>query len=329
MNIKAELREKELVFLLEKQLVPGVTLFGIRHGFLNDDLRAKAFNLLFNVRRDVDVAEVQAKFQAHAAKRVEDLPEGQTIINDVNRSLIINTVVGSMESKNKEELKRDLANMIKIFFLTNPNLFYYQGFNSVAETFMLTYGTDYGYLYLTHFADMFLRQFLAVKQFAKAVEPINDKIMRIVQSETKIEFESDQLMMTVGWVVSFFSHYITRNELLWRVWDFLICLKLSLADPRVLAKELPQELWKSKVLNHQEKGVIEQNLKRLAPIKSDEILIEYVIGKILIYFINREGSLEKNTELRFKFIKDIPFNTLDESEMEMILLRSLSLIQTV
>ena len=327
MDIKSQLREKELGFLLDKRLTKEVGIFGIRHGFLRTDFRTRAFNLLFRIDMDSAVLEAQAETQRHAATKVEEMSQGRVILNDVDRSFNLSVSCARLDEEAKAELKTQLLGLLKVFFLTHTDWDYYQGFNSIAETFLIAFGAELARVYLARFSDLFLQKFLTVKQIGQALEAINEKITRIVRSETKVEFEPEQLALTAGWVVSLLSHSLERPAHPWRIWDFLICLKLSLNEPKVLAEELPLELSKSKVLSQIEQKSVEKNLKRLAPPKKEDMLIEYVISKILVYFINREGSLSSDEELRFNFIKDIPLNRLEHSDIEVILLRSLSYIQ--
>ena len=328
MDLKFSLREKELHFLLEKQLTHRLMLFGLKHGFFSTDLREKAFTLLFNVSIQAEIQEARSFIQASEGAKLNEIQEGVVIKNDVERSFNTSLTVSGIEAREKEELRGKLLVLLKGFFLAHPEFSYYQGFNAIAETFLMSFGVDLGFVFLKHFSILFLKPFLQAKQLVTVLDKINEKIVRIIKSETAIEFGKDQLFLVIGWVISYFSHNLPSTDLVWRLWDFLICLKLGLKDPKQLSKDLPPELSKLRLLTTSEQKKVEDNLNRVSPVDDDETLIEYVVSKVLIYYIGKTNGKTQDPDHRFRFIKKIPAEMLDETNFEIILLRSIALIQT-
>lgn len=243
-----------------------LTKIGIETGFINDDLRIKAYSLLLKFHPN-SFSEKFRRFKNNIDKNPKKIilkeKFSRIIDADVNRSLNSNELVFEKKIRYKIIHRKNLENVLTYFFLKYQNLSYYQGFNSVAEIFTLYYGEDLGFCVLDRFANLFLKNFLDEKKFDFEINKKQKFIINLVFWKSGILLEELHLGILLGWTLTFFSHNLKDKEKTLRIWDFLICLKI-------------EEI---------EKGV-----------QNDGNCVEILVGYIILEFI----EIFKVTEIEFK-----------------------------
>ena len=225
-------KKKSLILqLIEKKDIKNLTKTGIEHGFINDDIRIKAYSLLLNFHPKNSISKFrrfQKKINLDPKKKEELKKKFESIIKaDVNRSLNSNELVFTKEKKYKIIHRDKLENVLTFFFMKFPNLSYYQGFNSIAEIFILYYGEELGFCLLDKFSNLMLKNFLDENLFDFEISKKQQNIIKIVKNQSGLVFEELHLGLLLGWSLTFFSHNIGDKERSLRIWDFLICLKIE------------------------------------------------------------------------------------------------------
>ena len=187
MQIKTELEEKELGYLLTHHRLLKIKRFGISNGFLNDDLRVKIYLYLFNVDKQCEIIANSAIDQPEISKvsiRYESVIEA-----DINRSFNTNQLIKDKSPEDKEFHKNSLKRVLFKFFARNPQYHYYQGFNAVAAIFVLFYGEDVGLVLLSHFSKILLEDFLLPDKFDHSIGSKLETIKKLVRKTCGVELQ--------------------------------------------------------------------------------------------------------------------------------------------
>ena len=312
MDSRAEALEEELRCLLGRGSRREVALFGARNGFLNEDLRSRALDILLGVDFKSELKSAQ---EALDGVGTAEVPEATVIANDVIRSFNINQLVSDASPGEKAELRTELSAMLKGFFLGQEKAAYYQGFNSVAEVLLLAYGMDSGLVYLRRLAPIFFADFLAARDLKTPLETSARRITRLVTEETGEVLEPEQTLLTVGWTVTVFSHYLPDHDILWRIWDFLLGVKLSELGPFALAVEFGLDPLKIPSAQPQK-----LSLPEFAP------LVDCLVSAVLIFlFTNRKEKASPDDPVP-RYFKEDSLRRLDREAFEEIFKISIGLL---
>lgn len=188
MQIKAELEEKELNYLLKHHRLLQLKRFGIMNGFLNDDIRVRVYFYLFNVDKEVEIQNNYAIEQPDLKKiRIQ---YESVIEADIKRSFNTNKLIKDKSQNDKEFHKSVLKRVLLKFFAKNPQYHYYQGFNAVAGIFVLFYGEDVGLILLSQFAKTMLEDYLIPERFDKYVQDRLQTIKKLVRKICGVELQA-------------------------------------------------------------------------------------------------------------------------------------------
>lgn len=187
MEIKAELEEKELEYLINHHRLLQIKRFGINTGFLNDDLRAKAYLYIFNIDQHSEI-QTNCSFNLPEVNKISIKYES-VIEADIKRSFNTNHLIKNKSQSDKEFHKSSLKRVLFKFFTRNPQYHYYQGFNAVAAIFVLFYGEDLGLVFLTYFSKFMLEDFLIPDRFDKCIESRLQTIKKLVRKMCGVELQ--------------------------------------------------------------------------------------------------------------------------------------------
>lgn len=187
MQIKAELEEKELAYILANHRLSHVKRFGISHGFLNDDLRARTYLYLFNVDEHSEI-QANCSIDSPEISKVSIMYEC-VIEADIKRSFSTNQLIKDKSQSDKEFHKNVLKRVLFKFFARHPHYHYYQGFNAVAATFVLFYGENVGLVLLTHFSKAMLEEFLLPDSFDMSIQTKLQTIKKLVGKICGVELQ--------------------------------------------------------------------------------------------------------------------------------------------
>jgi TBC1 domain family member 20 len=156
----------------------------------------------------------------------------EIIQRDVNRSLFGLDVTENFTDEVRDSKRLELSNIINAVINKNPNLHYFQGFNSICTVFLLIGGEDLGFKMSYQCAELFIKDsmrksfeegvsremFLIYKLLESTDKDLTKRLQKIYTTDTSI----DSPMFSLSWVLTWLSHNIHCFETLCRVFDFCL-----------------------------------------------------------------------------------------------------------
>ena len=127
--------------------------------------------------------------------------------------------------------------MITHFVNKHKGLSYYQGFNFMAEVFLMTYGKNVGYCFLEKISLVFLNSYFDTKAFS---EKLNEHLIKTYAillyhdskslSKLKVNSSSEhegtlisKFAFMLSWYLCWFSYKISNMTTILRIFDYLVC----------------------------------------------------------------------------------------------------------
>ena len=156
----------------------------------------------------------------------------EIIQRDVNRSLFGLDKTENYTDEIRKAKREQLSNIINAVINKNPNLHYFQGFNSICTVFLLIGGEDLGFKMSYQCAELFIKDSMrksfdegvSLEMFLiyKLLENTDKKVMKKLQDIYTVETNLSSPMFSLSWVLTWLSHNITCFDSLCRVFDFCL-----------------------------------------------------------------------------------------------------------
>ena len=174
------IKEKELLFYLEKKQRGQLKRLGQDYGFLNSKLRQKAYAFLF----EINSISIERNLSIEAP--TNSIPYQKIIKSDVDRSINANVFLQGQSAEVRENMKERLNLFLLRFFSINPHYSYYQGFNSIAETFLFSFPESEALVFLESFSKLILNDYLNPKKFTESIESFYRKASSVIRRTTGV-----------------------------------------------------------------------------------------------------------------------------------------------
>lgn len=201
-------------------------------------MRTKAYMQLLNVDTEmiIEVAENIEKCKVALIILDQGINLDDIIDNDINRSFSTFAMSKDLPEDQKDGLKKDMLEMISLFFSKFNGFTYYQGFNFMTEVFLLNYGKNIGYCFLEKLSLEYLQDYFNNETFTTKLDELLVKTYAILtsnfpQTVKKLRIENDEedealvskLAFVISWFLCWFSYKIRDMDTVLRIFDYLLC----------------------------------------------------------------------------------------------------------
>ena len=177
---------------------------------------------------------------------LQDNNYSDIIERDVNRSLFGLDITEKYTDEERLFKRSQLSNILNAVINKNPNLHYFQGFNSICTVFLLLGDEDLGFKMSYQCAELYIKDSMR-KNFEDGVslemlliyhilEKIDNKLVMKLKEIYTIETNLNSPMFSLSWVLTWLSHNIHDFETLCRVFDF--CLATHPLAPVYIASAI-------------------------------------------------------------------------------------------
>ncbi|XP_039500979.1 TBC1 domain family member 20 isoform X3 [Drosophila santomea] len=186
------------------------------YGLVNDDFR----RILWPQLAGVDVNRLG---QAPTLDKLQDHPEYNQVVLDVNRSL--KRFPPGIPYEQRIALQDQLTVLILRVIQKYPNLRYYQGYHDVAVTFLLVVGEEIAFAIMeqlskTHFSECMQETMEATQRRLMFIWPIikfeNPELYQFLQSSTV------GTLFSLPWYLTWFGHSLTSYKAVVRLYDYFL-----------------------------------------------------------------------------------------------------------
>lgn len=273
--------KKKIFYTIKSKNNLKLSNIGIQDGFIDNICRIKAYEKLMNFNLNEEIQKY-ITFKKDLKKTSKSEKENYELDEDIKRSFT------ELKENSKTNSEIVLKNFLNNFFLKNSKYKYYQGFNSIAKIFLKNFGPERGFCLLEKFSEFLLEEFLISSKLAKNLEKKQKNIIKLINKHTQVNFQPMHLGLFLNWLISYFSQ-IQNEEIIFRIWDFLISLK---------------NIYFTNSENLNEYGCF----------------IDSVISSILIFFIKAKSIDQRNLKNNFfDIFKDFDINKLKDFDFKIIL----------
>lgn len=189
------------------------------------ELRRQIWPILLKVDENKDLlADWKSTTQANEYSEI--------IQRDVNRSLFGLDITDPFTEEERLFKRTQLSNIINAVINKNPNLHYFQGFNSICTVFLLVGDEDLGFKMSYQCAELFIKDSMR-KSFEEGVslemlliyellEKVDNKLTKKLREIYTVETNINSPMFSLSWVLTWLSHNIHSFDKLCRVFDFCL-----------------------------------------------------------------------------------------------------------
>lgn len=194
-------------------------------GLADIELRQKIWPIFLRVKE-------KQNFLAKWKKKLHPNQYSEIIQRDVNRSLFGLDVTENYTDLERSRKREELSNILNAVINKNPNLHYFQGFNSICTVFLLVGGEDLGFKMSYQCAELFIKDSMRktfdegvsieMKLIYKLLEKVDKKLNKKLQEIHTVETDINSPMFSLSWVLTWLSHNIYSFETLCRVFDFCL-----------------------------------------------------------------------------------------------------------
>ena len=149
------------------------------------------------------------------------------------------------------------------------------------------------------------------------------KIKELIKKETNIILENYQLGLYIGWMISFYCNTLENMDILFFIFDLLICMNFDFLNFKGERKENLKDKDKGK-----KKWDSDRNCKWFSKenFKEDSKginFIEFIIAQNLIFFINAQSISKKNLQDNvYNVLKGFDVSLLKDFDFRIILKKS-------
>jgi TBC1 domain family member 20 len=266
------LTRDEILLYIQTKNIAKIRLACLQSGLGDPDLRRQVWPILLKV-------EEKKPFLSNWKSTLQDNEYSEIIQRDVNRSLFGLDITETLSEEERLYKRVQLSNIINAVINKNPNLHYFQGFNSICTVFLLVGEEDLGFMMSYQCAEMFIKDSMR-KSFEEGVsiemlliykllEKMDKKLSARLQEIYTVEASLSSPIFSLSWVLTWLSHNIHSFEKLCRVFDF--CLASHPLAPVYLAAAIIYT-EKYNIMNLSEMPEIHQYFHDLVPhINVDEV----------------------------------------------------------
>eukprot|EP00825_Cyclidium_porcatum_P014520 TRINITY_DN17815_c0_g2_i1.p1 TRINITY_DN17815_c0_g2~~TRINITY_DN17815_c0_g2_i1.p1 ORF type:complete len:291 (-),score=37.75 TRINITY_DN17815_c0_g2_i1:192-1064(-) len=128
--------------------------------------------------------------------------------------------------RDRNKKREVLFNILEGISQNNEQFSYYQGYHDIASIVMLIFGLNKGYHISNQLAHTFFKDPLEI-EFERSVIIQISLISMIVEKEDQqlgsILKQCEMYSFCVSWLLTWFSHTIADLNIIFRIFDFLIC----------------------------------------------------------------------------------------------------------
>ena len=242
-----------------------------RFGLADIGLRRKIWPILLKVKD-------RKSFLSKWKKSTNPSAYSEIIEKDVNRSLFGLDITESFTEEERKVKREQLSNIINAVINKNPNLHYFQGFNSICTVFLIVGGETLGFKMSYQCAELFIKDSMR-KSFEEGVtiemnliykllEQVDPRLNTKLQKIYTVETDVNSPMFSLSWVLTWLSHNIYCFEKLCRVFDF--CLASHPLAPVYLAASIICK-QKDQIMSCNEMPEIHQHFHDLSKIDVEEV----------------------------------------------------------
>ncbi|OMJ94003.1 hypothetical protein SteCoe_2920 [Stentor coeruleus] len=198
----------------------------MQHGGLgNSELRREIWPLLLKVHEN-------SNFLTDWKATVQPNEYSEIIERDVNRSLFGLDITDHFTEDQRLFKRSQLSKIINAVINKNPNLHYFQGFNSICTVFLLISDEDLGFKMSYQCAELFIKDSMR-KSFEEGVslemhliyellEKNDKKLTKKLRQIYTIDTNVNSPMFSLSWVLTWLSHNMHSFDKLCRVFDFCL-----------------------------------------------------------------------------------------------------------
>jgi hypothetical protein len=265
-------RKAEIESYLDKNNVNKLRLACLkRFGLADSGLRRRIWPILLKVNE-------RKNFLAKWKKSIKPSTYHEIIEKDVNRSLFGLDVTENFSEDERREKREQLSNIINAVINKNPNLHYFQGFNSICTVFLLVGGENLGFKMSYQCAELFIKDSMRktfdegvtieMNLIYKLLERVDKRLNQKLQKIYTVETDVNSPMFSLSWVLTWLSHNIHCFEKLCRVFDF--CLASHPLAPVYLAASIIYK-QKDEIMSCNEMPEIHQHFHDLSKVDMEEV----------------------------------------------------------
>lgn len=219
-------KKAEILQFLKEKSYNQIRLACLKPDGLGDiELRQKIWPIFLRVKE-------KQNFLAKWKKKLHANEYSEIIQRDVNRSLFGLDVTENYTELERTKKREELSNILNAVINKNPNLHYFQGFNSICTVFLLVGGEDLGFKMSYQCAELFIKDSMRktfdegvsieMKLIYKLLEKVDKKLNKKLQEIHTVETDINSPMFSLSWVLTWLSHNIYSFEKLCRVFDFCL-----------------------------------------------------------------------------------------------------------
>jgi hypothetical protein len=258
-------------------------VFMLREAILNSD---NEFHLRLAAISEMGLVDAEIRKSAwpiilatdNAEWEIEDVKNkhSEIIEMDVLRSIFGNDVTDSLSEEERRNKRKDLSKILNTLIKTNPELDYYQGFNSICTVFLITTGLNPGYHIIEKCALTLVKDAMrsnfeqGLTEQLKLIYDLLDKkdpiIARKLESIYSYNGEVEAPIICLSWVLCWFSNSLKSFKSISRIFDF--CIATHALAPIYLSAIL--FIWKKpRLLDCQSNYEFHELFKNLDDINCD------------------------------------------------------------
>lgn len=219
-------KKAEILQFLKEKNYNQVRLACLKTNGLGDiELRQKIWPIFLRVNE-------RKNFLSKWKKKLQTNEYSEIIQRDVNRSLFGLDVTEKYTETERLKKREELSNILNAVINKNPNLHYFQGFNSICTVFLLVGGEDLGFKMSYQCAELFIKDSMRktfdegvqieMKLIYKLLDKVDKKLNKKLQEIHTVETDINSPMFSLSWVLTWLSHNIYSFEKLCRVFDFCL-----------------------------------------------------------------------------------------------------------
>ena len=174
----------------------------------------------------------------------------QVIKNDVVRSFVHYTGFKDLKDPEAQERKLELQTMLVALSDDAKKLSYYQGLNFITEAFYNAHGLVNGYLLVQGLVQYIFAPYMyGNKEFDQAIKQKMALSYQILKHEVRdleqiLDFQAvdekkdvafERLNFTASWYLTLLAYKVQDLQVVFRIFDFLVCSLNSHADSYFMA----------------------------------------------------------------------------------------------
>lgn len=175
-------KENKLETLIDQKDTIELLAIGINQGFLNDQLRFKAYEVL------LEIQNYQVSENLENSNIVKDI---YVIENDVHRSLNVDSQMRGKTWTQKDYFRSNLKETLLRFFIKNKRYNYFQGFNSVTERLVTTFRKENAFCVLEKISKLYFKDSLIDGTFNNAIYKFQERMLEMMANQAKMEMSEE------------------------------------------------------------------------------------------------------------------------------------------